>query len=124
MKSSAVVLLIASVPIALLQLAYDKGAGAIILLLVFGIVAILDFVFMLENKANKKLLWIHIIPLLTFVGMFLYLALFDYGMFVLSFIPIIAAYILSFCALLVHIDNSIKQKQIKDMEAEISRLKG
>lgn len=128
MKSSARILFFAGILTALTLFAFFRATVTIVLLISFGIAAILDFVFMLESKTNKKLLWIHIIPLMGIVGVIIYY-FFKSGLTVMLsslywlMIPI-AANLLCFCALLVHIDNSIKQQQIKDLEAEISRLKG
>ena len=127
MKLSAIVLLITSMLLAIGNLIYPMGARTTILLIIFGIILILNFVFVLENKTNKKLLWIHVIPLIAFIGILLYHRFYE-GYVLLYTITnyafLIVANILNFCALLVHIDHSIKQQRIKDLEAEIAQLKG
>lgn len=130
MKSSAKILLIASAPIALMQLPYSYNTKITnILLIIYGIIAILDFVFMLKRETNKKLLWIHIVPLGLIVGAYLYFSIFEMGWNIafgeiLYNFYILAALLLSFCALLVHIDHSIKEQRIKELETELKQLKG
>lgn len=125
MKLSAKILFIAGIILALGELIFPMGTRTATLLIVSGAIAILDFVFMLKSETNKKLLWIHIIPLAIIMAELLYDSFrmgFMSTFFGLSFL--IAANTLIFCALLVHIDHSIKQQRIKDLEAEIAQLKG
>jgi hypothetical protein len=129
MKSSAKILLIISAFLALGNFMFPAAEG-IVLFVTFIVTAILDFVFMLKGETNKKLLWIHIIPAIGVVGMAIYYIFSMLGSALTTILTTLywlilptSAYVLSFCALLVHIDHSIKEQRIKELETELKQIK-
>jgi hypothetical protein len=104
--------------------------------IVFFIIGIFNIMIMVNKKANKKYLYIHLVPLLLIVAMFWHLFLLmgadaEWGYLIGFYMPYTLIYliphILSFGALWTHMEyitkNQAKDKHIADLEAEIAQLK-
>jgi peptidoglycan/LPS O-acetylase OafA/YrhL len=139
MKSTSITLFIlgavaAGCLIFMEQFLYAGGSYLTATLICFLIIGIFNLIFMTEKKTNKKLLLIHLVPLVMFIVMNV-----DYAIkiekmgyssdfyIILYLLPYLIPHILSFCAHFTYIEyitkNQAKDKHIADLEAEIAQLK-
>jgi len=104
--------------------------------IVFLVIGIFNLIIMIEKKTSKKLLWIHIIPLIMYMLMNVYIIVTvknGYGhsgwsiWYLFYLLPYLIPHILSFGAHFTYIEyitkNQAKDKRISELEQKIKALK-